>query len=344
MRRRRYLFSAVILLVVCSSWHPLLARDPEVRKAMPADRSASVAPAAPFKSQEAQESPENPGAAGRASVALTPSSLSALPIYPSTAPMTVASSAIMIDARTGSLIFFKNPDVHRPVASTQKLLTALLIAEHGGLDSRVRVVADDCAVEPTKLGVKPGEVYTKRELLAAMLVHSCNDAAVCLARNDAGSVEAFASLMNAKALLLGAANSHFINPNGLPKSGQFSTARDMARIAFAAYHNSTLRQFIRLPGLIFTYNSGRQRFLEPTNKLVTRSAIFTGMKTGYTDASGRCLISSASNGGRDIILVQLGGTHHTLWDDAERLLLWGLDSRPASPAFATNGSINDSAR
>jgi serine-type D-Ala-D-Ala carboxypeptidase (penicillin-binding protein 5/6) len=344
MRQRRYLFWAVILLVVCPSRQPLLARDPEVRRAIPADRGASVASVAPIASQEAQESPGNPRSAGRVSVALTPTSLSTLPIYPSTAPMTVANSAIMIDARTGSIIFFKNPDVHRPVASTQKLLTALLVAEHGGLESRVRVTGDDCAVEPTRLGVKPGEVYTKRDLLAAMLVHSCNDAAVCLARNDAGSVEAFARLMNAKALSLGAANSHFINPNGLPKSGQFSTARDMARIAFAAYHNSTLRQFIRLPGLIFTYNSGRRRFLEPTNKLVTRSAIFTGMKTGYTDASGRCLISSASNAGRDVILVQLGGTHHTLWDDAERLLLWGLDSRPASPAFAANGTFNGTVR
>jgi len=296
----------------------------------------SPAPAAALGPQATQEIPQNAGAATQASVALTPSAISALAVYPSTAPATVASSAIMIDARTGSIIFFKNPDVHRPVASTQKLLTGLLVAEHGGLDSSVRVLASDCAVEPTKLGIKPGEVYTKRELLGAMLVHSCNDAAVCLARSDAGSVDAFARLMNAKALSLGAANSHFINPNGLPRSGQFSTARDMARIAFAAYHNPTLRQFIRLPGLKFTYNSGRQRFLEPTNKLVTRSTIFNGMKTGYTDASGRCLISSASSTRREIILVQLGGTHHTLWDDAQRLLLWGLDSRSASPALAAN--------
>jgi D-alanyl-D-alanine carboxypeptidase (penicillin-binding protein 5/6) len=344
MRQRWSLSSVVSLLVVFFSWQPLLAENPEVRRALPLDRRASAAPVAPYESQETQESPEIPRSAGRASVALTPPSTSTLAIYPSTAPVTVASSAIMIDARTGSTIFFKNPDVRRPVASTQKLLTALLVAEHGTLDSRVRVAADDCAVEPTKLGVRSGEVYTKRELLGAMLVHSCNDAAVCLARNDAGSVGAFARLMNAKALSLGAANSHFINPNGLPNSRQFSTARDMARIAFAAYHNSTLRQFIRLPGLIFTFNSGRQRFLEPTNKLVTRSPIFTGMKTGYTGTSGRCLISSASNGEREIILVQLGGTHHVLWDDAERLLLWGLDSRAASPTFATSGSVNGSER
>lgn len=234
---------------------------------------------------------------------------------------------MMIDARSGTVLFFKNPDIQRPVASTQKLLTALLIAEHGGLDSTVRVAAEDCAVEPTKLGFRPGETYTKRQLLAAMLVHSCNDAAVCLARNDAGSISAFAGLMNLKAAQLGAVNSHFVNPNGLPKPGQYSTARDMARIAFAAYHIPTLREFMRLPGLTFTYSSGRRRFLEPTNKLVTRSTIFTGMKTGYTEASGRCLVSSVSASGNDIILVQLGGTHRMLFDDAERLLQWGVERR-----------------
>jgi len=335
-------FTAISWLIVCFSWQPLLAWDGEVRRALPVDRDTSVAPAAPLASQDAPEIAES-RITSRGPVALTPSSRSALPIYPSTAPVTIASSAMMVDARTGAIIFFKSPDVRRPVASTQKLLTALLVAEHGGLDSRVRVMADDCAVEPTKLGVRPGEVYTKRELLAAMLVHSCNDAAVCLARNDAGSVEAFARLMNAKALSLGAGSSHFINPNGLPKPGQYSTARDMARIAFAAYHNPTLRQFTGLPGLIFTYSSGRRRFLEPTNKLVTRSTIFNGMKTGYTDASGRCLVSSASDRGREVILVQLGGTHHTLWDDAERLLLWGLESKSSS-AFATNESIGDPTR
>ena len=189
----------------------------------------------------------------------------------------------MIDAKAGAVLFFKNPDIQRPVASTQKLLTALLVAEHGGLENSVRVASEDCAVEPTKLGFRPGEIYTKRQLLAAMLVHSCNDAAVCLARNDAGSIASFAGLMNAKAAQLGAGNSHFVNPNGLPRTGQFSTARDMARIAFAAYHNSTLREFMRLPGLMFTYSSGRQRFLEPTNRLVTRSSILRDEDRVYGD-------------------------------------------------------------
>jgi serine-type D-Ala-D-Ala carboxypeptidase (penicillin-binding protein 5/6) len=246
-------------------------------------------------------------------------------IYPANAPLTAASSAIMIDAKTGAVLYLKNPDVHRPVASTQKLLTALILVEDGNLDAPDRVILSDCQVEPTKLGFRPGDVYTKRQLLAGLLVHSCNDAAVCLARNEAGSLPAFAERMNAKAFSLGATESHFVNPNGLPVPGQYSTARNMARIAFAAYHQPVLRQYMRLPGFEFTYASGRHRYFDATNKLIARSPMFTGMKTGYTEASGRCLVSSASYGGHDVILVQLGGTLRFLFDDAQRMLIWGLN-------------------
>jgi len=246
-------------------------------------------------------------------------------IYPADAPRTAASSAIMIDARSGAVLYMKNPDIRRPVASTQKLLTALILAQDGNLDSPERVIPTDCQVEPTKLGFRPGDVYTKRQLLAALLVHSCNDAAVCLARNEAGSLAAFAERMNSKAFSLGATESHFVNPNGLPVPGQYSTARNMARIAFAAYHEPVLREYMRLTGFNFTYASGRHRYFDATNKLIARSTMFTGMKTGFTEASGRCLVSSASYGGHDVILVQLGGTFHFLFDDAQRMLLWGLN-------------------
>jgi D-alanyl-D-alanine carboxypeptidase (penicillin-binding protein 5/6) len=265
-------------------------------------------------------------------VADDPSGAGVASIYPIDAPQTAASSAIMIDARSGSVLFLKNPDVRRPVASTQKLLTALILVQGGNLDASDRVIAADCQVEPTKLGFRPGDVYTKRQLLAALLVHSCNDAAVCLARNEAGSLSAFAERMNAKAFSLGATESHFVNPNGLPVPGQFSTARNMARIAFAAYHEPVLRQYMRLTGLLFTYNSGRHRYFEATNKLIARSPMFTGMKTGFTEASGRCLVSSATYGGHDIILVQLGGTLRPLFDDAQRLLMWGLNRNGSAVA------------
>ncbi len=135
--------------------------------------------------------------------------------------------------------------------------------------------------------------------------------------------------MNARANALGASESRFANPNGLPVPGQYSTARNMARIAYSAYRNPVLRPLMRMPGLTFTYSSGQHRYFEATNKLLLRSPMFTGMKTGYTEVSGRCLVSSATNGSREVILVQLGGTHRFLFDDAQRLLMWGLGlSRP----------------
>jgi serine-type D-Ala-D-Ala carboxypeptidase (penicillin-binding protein 5/6) len=258
-------------------------------------------------------------------VADDPAGAAGASIYPADAPQTAASSAIMIDAKSGAVLYMKSPDVRRPVASTQKLLTALILVQDGNLDAANRVIPSDCQVEPTKLGFRPGDVYTKRQLLAALLVHSCNDAAVCLARNEAGSLSAFAERMNSKAFSLGATESHFVNPNGLPVPGQYSTARNMARIAFAAYHEPILRQYMRLTGFNFTYASGRHRYFEATNRLIARSPMFTGMKTGFTEASGRCLVSSASYGGHDVILVQLGGTLHFLFDDAQRMLIWGLD-------------------
>lgn len=321
--------SLSVLLEMSIVWSSALAADLPVPRAQPVDPASPSWLSPETTVQRAAPALSVGGDAGQTEEFVN---------YPVSAPETVASSALMVDARTGEVLFAKNPDVQRPVASTQKLLTALLVVSHGDLDARVRVSSEDCRVEPTKLGFRPGEIYTKRQLLAAMLVHSCNDVAICLARNDAGSVAAFAQRMNAKAAALGATQSHFVNPNGLPVPGQYSTARDMARIAMAAYRNPILRQYMRLPGLSFTYNSGRTRFLEATNKLVARSSMFTGMKTGYSGPSGRCLISSASNGGREVILVQLGGTHRVLFDDAQRLLIWGLDRGGVSANSAAAGA------
>jgi D-alanyl-D-alanine carboxypeptidase (penicillin-binding protein 5/6) len=239
-------------------------------------------------------------------------------------PATGAKSVMIIDAHNGQVLYEKNADEVRPAASTQKLLTALIIAEHGYLDQPVRVEPIDTMAEPVKLNIKPGDTYQRIDLLRALLVKSPNDVARCLARDHAGSVEAFAQVMNWRAQSLGATHSHFVNPNGLPVPGQYSSARDLSIIARAAYANPTIRSIVCLPQLVFRYANGRTRELENTNKVLKRYPYCNGMKTGYTEAAGHCLISSASRPGRDIIVVVLGDSKSGVWRDSTALLSWGL--------------------
>ena len=239
-------------------------------------------------------------------------------------PNTRANSVMVVDARTGAVLHEKNADQPRPAASTQKLLTALIIAETGYLDRPVRVEQIDTFAEPVRLNIRPGELYQRIDLLRALLVKSPNDVARCLARDNAGSLDAFADKMNAKAQMLGATHSHFINPNGLPMPGQYSTARDLSIIARAAYANPTIRSIVCLPQLVFRYANGRTRELENTNKVLKRLPFCNGMKTGYTEAAGHCLIASGSRPGRDVIVVVLGDTKSGVWSDAASLLSWGL--------------------
>ena len=239
-------------------------------------------------------------------------------------PATGARSVLIIDARSGQTLYEKNADETRAPASTQKLLTALIIAEHGFLDQTVRVETIDTLTEPVKLNIRAGDTYQRIDLLRALLVKSPNDVARCLARDHAGSVEAFAEVMNAKARALGATHSHFVNPNGLPMPGQYSTARDLSIIARVAYSNPTIRSIVCLPHIAFRYANGKTRQLENTNKVLKKLPYCNGMKTGYTEAAGHCLISSASRPGRDIIVVVLGDSKAGVWRDSAALLSWGL--------------------
>jgi serine-type D-Ala-D-Ala carboxypeptidase (penicillin-binding protein 5/6) len=239
-------------------------------------------------------------------------------------PATRAPSVIVVDARSGQTLYEKNADQLRAVGSTQKLLTALIVAERGLLDRQVRVEHVDTLAEPVKLNITPGDIYQRIDLLRALLVKSPNDVARCLARDNAGSVEAFAEVMNQKAREVGATHSHFLNPNGLPMPGQYSSARDLSFIARAAYANQTIRSIVCLPRLVFRFANGRTRELENTNKVLKRLAYCNGMKTGYTEAAGHCLICSGTRPGRDIIVVVLGDSKAGVWNDASALLSWGL--------------------
>jgi D-alanyl-D-alanine carboxypeptidase (penicillin-binding protein 5/6) len=243
---------------------------------------------------------------------------------PNGVPAVKARSVMIVDARTGQSLYEKNADEFRAAASTQKLLTALIIAERGYLDQPVRVEAIDTLAEPVKLNIKPGDVYQRIDLLRALLVKSPNDVARCLARDYAGTIDAFAEVMNQRARQLGAVNSHFVNPNGLPIPGQYSTARDLSIIARAAYANPTIRSIVCMPQYVFRYANGRTRELENTNKVLKRLPFCNGMKTGYTEAAGHCLIASGARPGKDVIVVVLGDSKAGIWRDASDLLSWGL--------------------
>ena len=242
---------------------------------------------------------------------------------PSVVPQVTAGSVIVVDAANGKVLHEVNADAPRPVASTQKLLTALIVADEGNLEEPLRVEKTDTLAEPSKLYFKAGEVYPRRDLLQILLIHSMNDVARALARDNAGSIEAFATKMNAKAAQIGMTNSHFVNPNGLPVPGQYSTARDMARLAMYAYRNRFIRSVICQKRMAWRYNDGRVREFETTNHVLRNYPLCNGMKTGYTEAAGHCLVSSASHNGHDVIVVALGDNKN-IWLDSYRLLAWGL--------------------
>jgi len=232
--------------------------------------------------------------------------------------------AILFDVNTGEILYKKNDTVPTPVASTQKLLTALVVSKAGGLDAPVTIEKSDTLAAPVKLYLKEGDAYSRRALVQALLVRSPNDVAVALARDNAGSVEAFAEKMNREAKRVGAKQSNFVNPNGLPDPNQISTARDLACIARAAYRNPDLRSMINIKTMDFAFSDGRTTTLTNTNRVLQNYSFCNGMKTGYTILSGHCLVASGSAGGRELIAIVLKSNKSNVWNDAASLLEYGL--------------------
>jgi D-alanyl-D-alanine carboxypeptidase (penicillin-binding protein 5/6) len=240
-------------------------------------------------------------------------------------PPIVGESAIVVDYESGRVLYAKNADARRAVASTQKIVTALCVLDAGNIDKTVVVSASDAACEPTKLGLRTGERYTRRELLKVLMVKSANDVGRALARDTAGDQQSFADMMNRKAASLGMRNSRFQNPHGLTEPDQYSTARDMAIAARAAYQSPLIRSFAGTKAYSFRYADGRTRLLENTNKVLKTLPYCTGLKTGTTNASGRCLISTGSLNGRSVIVVVLKSNTPNIWKDSSKLLQWALE-------------------
>lgn len=240
-------------------------------------------------------------------------------------PSTYAESVIVVDIKSKRVLYTKNADRKRAVASTQKIITALCVLDAGNLDKKVRIAPSDGYCEPTKLGLRPGEVYTRRELLKVLMVKSANDVGRALARDVAGSQTAFASMMNRKCNELGMRNSRFRNPHGLTEPGQYSTARDLAIAALEAYKHPVIREFISTKEFTFRFNNGRTRHLRNTNKVLHDLSYCNGMKTGTTRASGRCLVATGKLMDRSVVAVVLNSNTRNIWRDSTKLLRWALE-------------------
>ena len=245
-------------------------------------------------------------------------------------PAVTAKAWIVVDAANGNVLGQFNSEQRRPVASTQKLMTALIVCESGDINESIKVERSDTLVAPTKLGIKAGESYRRVDLLKALLVKSGNDIAHCLGRENAGSEAAFGEKMTARARRLGMNSSQFKNASGLPDPAQYSTARDMAKLALYIHRhpNQHVRSVIlgitSMAETNFRFASGRNIKLTNTNRLLTRVPGCNGMKTGYTNLGGRCLVSSVTRDGRTIIAVVLGSDSKAIWGSSQRLLEWGL--------------------
>jgi serine-type D-Ala-D-Ala carboxypeptidase (penicillin-binding protein 5/6) len=328
--RAGFVFCAIGLAVTCfavepTSISPDEENSNEVRPTgVPARHTRAKSSATASSDSDSDATPRT--RARRATTRPRDSDDDSIPVQtvPGSIPRTTANSVIVINVSNGQVLYEKNADAIRAPASTTKLLTGLIVAESGNLDRTVTVQQTDTLAEPVKLNIKPGDTYSRIDLLRALLVKSPNDVARCLARDNAGSIEAFAERMNQRAFAIGARNSRWVNPNGLPDARQYSTARDLSTIARVAYANPIIRSIVCLPQLNFRYANGRTRELENTNKLLKRLPYCNGMKTGYTEAAGKCLIASGSRPGKDIIVVVLGDSHSGVWRDAGALLAWAL--------------------
>ena len=238
-----------------------------------------------------------------AAVCMTSYSYSSAVAY-STSP----HSAIVGVRGTGKVLYEKNADERLPIASTTKILTAITVIRYGG-DLEREVTVPDCAV-----GVEGSSIYLQKDerlrvidLLYGLMLQSGNDCAVALACLTSGSVENFAMLMNHVARKAGASDSHFANPHGLPDDEHFSTARDMAAISSFAMANETFRAIVSTKVYKDCPYAGRDynRVITNKNKMLTMLEGGNGIKTGYTKAAGRCLVSSAERDGKEVICVVL---------------------------------------
>ncbi len=239
-------------------------------------------------------------------------------------PAVTAESAALVDLRTGEILGGHNTNKKIYPASTTKVLTGLLAVEMGKLDDMVSISRRAQDQEGTSLYSRVGETYLFKDLLYAMMVQSCNDAAVAIAEHLAGTVEDFSALMNARAAELGATNTHFVNPNGLHDKDHYTTAADMARVFHAAMQSETLREIMTTRVYYVTIGSGEERILVNGNDMLVTYPGTIGGKTGYTRQAQQTILTAAERGSLKLGAAVFGAQGKAVWHDAKAVLDYGF--------------------
>ena len=235
-----------------------------------------------------------------------------------TPPETAAKAALVLHGTSGTVLYEENADEFLPIASTTKIMTAMIVLERCDLKELVAIQPEDTGIEGSGMGLAAGEVYTVEELLYGLMLASGNDAAAALARYTAGSEADFARLMNEKAAALGLRQTHFENPHGLDAEGHGSTARELALLAAAAMENPDFRKIAATERKTI----GDKTYVNH-NRLLRSYPGAIGVKTGYTMAAGRILVSCAKREDTELICVTISDPDD--WDDHTALLDWAFE-------------------
>ena len=249
------------------------------------------------------------------------------------APAVSAASAVLLDADSGRILYARNENEERAIASITKLMTALVAAEYlDDLSQTITIQKAWTGIEGTSLYLKAGEEISLETLLYGLLLHSGNDAAVALAAHCAGDVETFVGWMNQRARDLGMTGTHFSDPNGLGDEDHYSTALDMARLGAACLKNPVVSKIVATKSIVLEGRSFTNH-----NKLLWQYEGCTGMKTGYTRQAGRTLVSSAERDGQKLVCVTLNDGND--WADHKALLDYGFETYPRQVLAEEGGTL-----
>ncbi len=249
------------------------------------------------------------------------------------APAIAARAAVLMNPATGEILFAKEPHLRLPPASTTKVLTALLALERLDLNARVSVSPQAASAPPSRIGLRAGEAALAQDLLYGLMLKSGNDAAETLAEAAGGSVPGFAELMNARAWQIGARDSHFMNPHGLPNDDHYSTAYDLALIFRQAMNHPLFAEIVRTRSAALRVESGQGLYgddwrmipVVSHNRLLASYEGARGGKTGFTLKARRCFVGEVDRGGVRLIVAILNSPNSgTLWKDARNLLDYGF--------------------